>query len=103
MQAEERDKLRKQVVTLIRSLLISSKGGVNLDKINRKFILGQILAYYSVFNGFSSEIRVELEKNGSKTTSSAKHELFVLRSNFLPGLFYIARKNHYPQKVKEIA
>ena len=36
MQSEERDKLRKQAVTLIRSLLISSKGGVPIEKLNRK-------------------------------------------------------------------
>ena len=34
--SEEREKTRKQVVTLIRSLLISTKGGVPIEKINRK-------------------------------------------------------------------
>jgi len=37
MQSEERDKLRKQAVTLIRSLLISSKGGVPIEKLNRDY------------------------------------------------------------------
>jgi len=37
MQSEEREKIRKQAVTLIRSLLISTKGGVPIEKMSRDY------------------------------------------------------------------
>ena len=39
MQSEEREKIRKQAVTLIRSLLISTKGGVPIEKMSRKLFI----------------------------------------------------------------
>ena len=39
MQSEEREKIRKQAVTLIRSLLISTKGGVPIEKMHRKLFI----------------------------------------------------------------
>lgn len=46
--SEEREKTRKQVVTLIRSLLISSKGGVPIEKINRKFFKTSVGPFFCV-------------------------------------------------------
>ena len=50
MQSEEREKIRKQAVTLIRSLLISTKGGVPIEKMSRKLFIFKLSTLRSLIN-----------------------------------------------------
>ena len=62
MQSEEREKIRKQAVTLIRSLLISTKGGVPIEKMSRKLF---IILFVSSKNERIQEFRVLKKRQGS--------------------------------------